>query len=141
MIAPDSSVVIAALAPWHEAHRQARAALAHNDVRLPAHVAVETTSALSRAPEGYRLAPAVVLEAIERGFPRPWLVLEARRLRDALRRAVQCGVRGGALHDALIAATVAQESGEIVSVDRRALPTYRAMEVAVRFIEVSRPLA
>lgn len=27
MIAPDSSVVIAALAPWHEAHHSARAAL------------------------------------------------------------------------------------------------------------------
>ena len=35
---------------------------------------------------------------------------------------------------ALIAATAAANDAEILSADRRALPTYRAMDVAVRFI-------
>ncbi|MGH2833550.1 MAG: PIN domain-containing protein [Solirubrobacteraceae bacterium] len=135
MIAPDCSVVIAALAPWHEAHRPARAALAGSQARLPAHVAFETTSALSRMPEGQRIAPAVVLEALERGFSQPWLSMDGEGLRDALRRAVEAGVRGGALYDALIAATVAWHDGEILSADQRALGTYRAMDVEVRFIE------
>ncbi len=135
MLAPDSSVVIAALAPWHEAHRPARAALAEGEARLPAHVAFETTSALSRMPEGRRIAPAVVLEALERGFAQPWLSLDAAGLRDALHRAVEAGVRGGALYDALIAATAAGHSADVLSADGRALGTYRAMGVGVRFLE------
>lgn len=134
MIAPDSSVVIAAIAPWHEAHRQARSALSEDEARLPAHVAFETTSALSRMPEGQRIAPAVVLEALERLFTRTWLSIGAGDLRDALRTAVRAGGRGGALYDALIAATAAAHDAEILSADRRALPTYQAMDVAVRFI-------
>ncbi len=135
MIAPDSSVVIAALAPWHEAHESARAAIAEAEVRLPAHVAFETTSALSRMPQGRRIAPAVVLEALERGFSAPWLSMQANDMRDALRKAVEAGVRGGALYDALIAATVAQHGGEILSADRRALATYHTMAVEVIFLE------
>ena len=135
MIAPDSSVVIAALAPWHEAHGPARAALAEGVVRLPAHVGFETTSALSRMPEGRRIAPAVVLEALQRGFPRPWLAMDAEGLREALQKAVEAGVRGGALYDALIAATAASYDAEIVSADRRALPTYQAMGVAATIID------
>lgn len=130
VLAPDTSAVIAALSPWHEAHHPARAALANAEVRLPAHVAFETTSALSRMPEGRRIAPTVVLEALERGFSKPWLALDG----DALRQAVQAGVRGGALYDALIAATAATHNAEILSADRRALPTYRAMDVEVRFV-------
>lgn len=134
MIAPDSSVVIAALAPWHEAHLLARAALVENEVKLPSHVAFETTSALSRMPEGRRIAPTIVLEALERGFTQPWLALDASALRDALRQAVNTGVRGGALYDALIAATAAGHDAELLSADRRALATYRAMGVPVKFI-------
>jgi predicted nucleic acid-binding protein len=134
VIAPDSSVVIAALAPWHEAHRSARVTLERGDVRLPAHVAFETTSALSRMPEGRRIAPGVVLEALEHGFAQPWLVMNARQSHAALRRAITAGVRGGALYDALIAATVARHKGQLVSVDQRALTTYQAMGTDVSFI-------
>jgi predicted nucleic acid-binding protein len=135
VIAPDSSVVIAVLAPWHEAHRAARATLAEDDARLPAHVAFETTSALSRMPQGRRIAPAVVLEALKRGFKETWLALDAADSRDALQRAVDAGVRGGALYDALIAATAAAHEAQIVSADRRAHATYAAMAVEVRFVD------
>jgi predicted nucleic acid-binding protein len=135
VIAPDSSVVIAAIAPWHEAHEPARAALAGGEVGLPAHVAFETTSALSRMPKGRRIAPKVVLKALEQSFSRPWLAMDAHGLQDALKRATAAGVRGGALYDALIAATAAGHDAEVLSADRRALPTYRAMGVEVRLIE------
>lgn len=135
MTAPDSSVVIASLAPWHEAHKAARAALlTGGDLRLPTHVAFETTSALSRMPEGYRIAPAVVLEALELGFPEPWLTLEAADQHDALRRAVEAGVRGGALYDALIAATASKHGAELLSADRRARGVYQAMGVEATLI-------
>ncbi len=135
MIAPDSSAVIAALAPWHEAHDPCRAAIQEAEVRLPAHVAFETTSALSRMPKGRRIAPAVVLTALERDFAAPWLALEGTDLRVALQRAVAAGIRGGALYDALIAATAATHDAEILSADRRALTTYQAMGVGVRFVD------
>jgi predicted nucleic acid-binding protein len=135
VIAPDSSVVIAALAPWHETHTTARSALAGGEVRLPAHVAFETASALSRMPEGRRIAPTVVLEGLERGFAQRWLSLDADGLRDALSRAITAGVRGGALYDALIAATAAAHGATVLSADRRALKTYQVMDVEVRLLE------
>jgi predicted nucleic acid-binding protein len=130
VIAPDSSIVIASLAPWHEAHQPARAALLADDVRLPTHVAFETTSALSRMP------PTVVVEALGLGFPAPWLTLEAADQRDALQRAVKAGVRGGALYDALIAATASKHGATLLSADRRARGTYQAMGVEATFIDV-----
>lgn len=136
MIAPDSSVVIAALAPWHELHDQARAALSEREVRLPAHVACETVSALSRMPEGRRIAAPIVLQALELGFAAPWLALDAGDLRDALGTAVRAGVRGGALYDALIAATASLHDAELLTADRRALDVYRVLNVNVRLVEV-----
>lgn len=136
MIAPDSSVVIAAVAPWHTAHRPARAALIGVDARLPAHVAFETTSALSRMPEGRRMAPTLVLEALQRGFPKPWLALSGSDQRSCLRKAVEGGLRGGALYDALIAMTAAKHGANLVSADRRARPTYEAMGIEAVFIDI-----
>jgi predicted nucleic acid-binding protein len=135
VIAPDSSVVIAALAPWHVAHQPARTALMRDEVRLPAHVAFETTSALSRMPEGRRIAPAVVLQAIEAAFGQPWLTLDAAEQRNALQRAVGAGVRGGALYDALIAATASRHGAWLLSADRRAHGAYQAVGVEVTFLD------
>lgn len=137
MIAPDSSVVIAAIAPWHLAHRPARAALAGADARLPAHVAFETTSALSRMPEGRRMSPAVVLDALQQDFPKPWLTLSGNDQRSSLRKAVEAGIRGGALYDALIAATVTKHGADLISADHRARPTYEAMGVKAVFIDTA----
>lgn len=86
-------------------------------------------------PEGRRIAPTVVLEALERGFAAHWLAMDARHMRKALRKAIDAGIRGGALYDALIAATVVHHKGQLVSADRRALGTYRAMDIEVSFVE------
>lgn len=134
MIAPDSSVAIAAAAPWHVAHEAAVAALAGDRSSLIAHVAYETTAAMSRLPEGQRLGPAVVLEWLERRFPDRWLVLPAVASRHALRTAVGHGIRGGALYDALIAATAAHHKHTLISADRRAVPVYAAFGLNVVYI-------
>jgi len=86
-------------------------------------------------PEGRRIAPSVVLDALNRAFKQPWLALDAESSREALRRAVAAGVRGGALYDALIAATAAAHGAQIVSADRRANATYLAMAAEVRFLD------
>ena len=134
MIAPDSSVTIAAAAPWHVAHEAAVAALAADRPSLIAHVAFETTAALSRMPEGQRLAPAVVREWLERRFRSRWIGLSATETRTSLRTAVEHGIRGGALYDALIAATASHHGHVLVSADRRAAPTYSAFGVDVIYL-------
>lgn len=134
MIVPDSSVTIAAAAPWHVAHEAAAAALATGQPALIAHVAFETTAALSRMPEGQRLSPAVVLAWLERRFPTPWLALPVAATQRGLRAAVDSGIRGGALYDALIAAAAAHHKRTLVSADRRAAPVYAAVGVDVVYL-------
>ena len=134
MIAPDSSVTIAAASPWHVAHDAAVSALAAEPAALIAHVAYETTAAISRMPQGHRLAPSVVLEWLERRFPDRWLVLTAAATRRTLRDAVRHGVRGGGLYDALIAATAVHHDHTLLSADRRAAPVYSALGVEVVYI-------
>jgi predicted nucleic acid-binding protein len=134
VIAPDSSVTIAAAAPWHVAHQAAVAALAAEEASLISHVAFETTAALSRMPEGQRLAPAVVLEWLQLRFGSRWLALPAAAARRGLRTAVGQGFRGGALYDALIATTALHHHQTLISADRRAAPVYSALGVEAVFI-------
>ena len=135
MIAPDTSVVLAALAPWHSGHVVAREVLSAAQARrLPVHVAFETCSTLSRMPERERIASEIVYRALEMLFPDSWLQLEAPTARRALATAVAAGVRGGALYDALIAATAHAHGARLVSFDRRALPTYELAGVDVQLL-------
>jgi predicted nucleic acid-binding protein len=134
VIAPDSSVTIAAAAPWHEAHAVAVAALAGDGTSLIGHVAFETTAAMSRMPQGHRLAPPVVLAWLERRFPGPWLALPAAAARAALRVAVDEGLRGGGLYDALVGATAAHHGHTLITADRRAAPVYAALGVDVAWV-------
>jgi predicted nucleic acid-binding protein len=134
LIAPDSSVTIAAAVPWHVAHEAAAAALAADQPALIAHVAFETTAALSRMPGGHRLSPAVILGWLERRFPTTWLTLPAAATQRGLRTAVNSGIRGGAVYDALIAATAAHHKHTLVSADRRAATVYAAVGVDVVYL-------
>ncbi len=134
MIAPDSSVTIAAAAPWHVAHRAATSALAVEQASLIAHVAFETTAAMSRMPEGQRLAPETVRSWLEHRFGARWLALPATGARRALQIAVEHGIRGGALYDALIAATAVHHDHILLSADRRAASSYAALGVEVVYL-------
>jgi predicted nucleic acid-binding protein len=76
----------------------------------------------------------VVLEWLERRFEARWLALPAGATRRDLRAAVAHGIRGGALYDALIAATAAHHKHTLLSADRRAAPVYAAVGVDVVYI-------
>jgi predicted nucleic acid-binding protein len=134
VITPDSSVAVAAAAQWHAGHEAARQALGRNVATLGTHVAYETTAALSRMSEGHRISAGVVLEWLERRFPEPWVGLPPAAARRALRRAVEHGVRGGALYDALVGATAAHHGLTLLTADQRAAPVYRALGVAVEYV-------
>lgn len=85
-------------------------------------------------PDGQRLAPAVVLEWLALRFGSRWLGLPAPATRRALRTAVEQGIRGGALYDALIAATALHHRHTLITADRRAAPVYSALGVAAVYI-------
>lgn len=135
MIAPDSSVVVASMGEWHPLYKASQAALAGSDRRLIGHVAFECVGTISRMPEPYRAEPTVVLEALGDDYPSAWLVLDADSQREALWTAVSRGVYGGALYDALIAATAREHDATLLSADRRALPVYEAIGVDVAYLE------
>jgi predicted nucleic acid-binding protein len=134
VIVPDTNTLIAALASHHDAHERAVDALG-DAPRLIVHVAFETSSVLSRMPEGQRMEATIVLDALERKFPEPWLSLDRDGERSCLRRAVDAGLYGGALYDALIAATAAEHGATLLSADHRAGATYEAMGVVVAFLD------
>lgn len=135
MIAPDTSVLIPALAPTYQGHERCLAALVGQSPRLISHVGFETTSVLSRMPEGLRLTPSTVRDALDRDFPDSWLALDADAQRDCLDRAVDAGLRGGALYDALIAATARGHGATLLSADRRASAAYEAMGARVEYLQ------
>jgi predicted nucleic acid-binding protein len=134
VIVADSSVLIAALASHHDGHARAADAL-RGASELIVHAAFETCSVLSRLPEDLRMEAATVLETLERDFPRPWLAMDQDGQRACLRRAVDAGLRGGALYDALIAATAREHGATLLSADRRAREAYEAIGVDVSYIE------
>ena len=133
MIAADTSVVIAAFASWHEAHVKAREAVSGR-VRLPAHVLLETFSVLTRLAPPHRAAPEVVESFLSRQFPGAPLTLPARAHWALLKHAIRVGVAGGAVYDALIAATASKASVKLLTLDRRALPTYERMGIDYELI-------
>jgi predicted nucleic acid-binding protein len=133
LISPDTSVVVAAFASWHEGHRAARAALS-SDCRLPAHVATETYSVLTRLPPPHRVSPEVVVSFLEMTFTEPWLTLSAMEHAALLREAAEKGVRGGSLYDAMVAGTARQRGATLVTRDRRATQVYNALGVPFQLV-------
>ncbi len=135
MITADTSVLIAMLRPGHEFHRVARTALQRDELRLVAHTAAETFSELTgRRP---RVAPRTALSAL-RAIDREPLTLSARAYLTTLERCVECGVVGGSVYDALIAATAREAGARLISLDRRAAPTYAAIGVDVHLLQPQR---
>jgi len=133
LIVVDTSVVVAGFASWHEGHAGALAALAEGP-RLPAHVALEAYSVLTRLPPPHRATAGIVLSFIERRFPDALLTLPASAHRRMLKDAAEAGITGGALYDALVAATARHAGGTLLTRDRRATRTYEAIGADFRLI-------
>jgi predicted nucleic acid-binding protein len=130
LITADTSVVVPALLDWHEHHEIAHPAT-DGVTQLPTHVLAESYSVLTRLPHGLSLAPEVAAELLLEAFPGTPLVLAAVAHQGLLRELAGAGVRGGAVYDAVVAATAAAAGADLLTLDGRAVSTYRA--VGVRF--------
>lgn len=126
----DTSVVVAAFASWHEHHDEARGAL-DDGARLIDHCALETYSVLTRLPPPHRSASEVVRDFLRLRFSEPYLRLDARAYREFILNLPERAITGGAVYDAVVAATAVAHSAELVSCDRRAVPTYEKIGVRI----------
>ena len=129
MNAADSSLIVAAFASWHEKHEVARRAL-DAGTRVIEHCALETYSVLTRLPAPHRAAGEVVRDFLHARLKRPALRLSREAYRAFLLELPDHAI-GGAVYDALVAATAAQHGAVLLSCDRRAAATYE--RYGVRF--------
>jgi predicted nucleic acid-binding protein len=130
LIAVDTSVVVAAFATWHQGHEAAAGALARRP-RLPAHALVESYSVLTRLPAPHTAAAPTVGEFLRARFSAAPLILPANLYRRLLDTAQAAGISGGAIYDALIAATAKNVNAVLLTRDRRAVATYE--KIGARF--------
>jgi predicted nucleic acid-binding protein len=134
-VTPDSSVVIAAFASWNRHHETSIAALVENGiVDLVAHAELESYSVLTRLPEPFRAEPALVADYLHKDYPGKRMVLPERERRDLVRRLASRSIAGGAVYDAIVAATAAHHGHGLLSCDRRAALSYNRLDVEVTYI-------
>jgi predicted nucleic acid-binding protein len=133
VIAVDTSVVVAGFASWHEGHPSAAAALARKP-RVPAHVLVEAYSVLTRLPPPHRAPADLVATFLAERFPEAPLVLPARAHLALVETAARTGLAGGAIYDALIAATARRAGATLLTRDQRARSVYDRMKVVYELV-------
>jgi predicted nucleic acid-binding protein len=132
-VTADTSAVIAALSSWHEQHESADAALAAVR-RLPAHVALEAYSVLTRLPGGLAVGANDAARVLTERFPDPPL-----RLGDDARAALvdvlaAAGVQGGGAYDGLVGLEAKAHGETLLTLDARALRAYQRLGVDYQVI-------
>lgn len=129
----DTSVAIAVAVADHAGHETTVDALAGRTLGLAGHAAFETFSALTRLPAPLRRTPATVARLLAATFPESRF-LSARATAALFAALPATGIAGGSVYDALVGATAAEHGVTLVTRDRRAVDTYRALDVSVQLI-------
>lgn len=127
--APDTSVLVASFASWHEHHDVAFDAIARVDA-IVAHCMLETYSVLTRLPAPHRMTPSVVAAYLDQSFGA--VAVFALPAADQRRLVATCSTQGlasGAIYDALIAATCAHAGLRLLTLDSRARQTYAVLGI------------
>lgn len=129
-IAADTSVLVASFAAWHEHHELAFAAIDRVDSVI-AHCLLETFSVLTRLPAPHRMTADVVATYLETSFAEhEVLALSGAEQRLLVAKCAAQGLSGGAIYDALIAATCTRRRARLLTLDARARTTYAALGTA-----------
>jgi len=129
----DTSVAVALLVSDHEHHDRTFQAVGGRRLGLAGHAAFETFSVLTRLPPPARRTPAAVARLLTANFADSRF-LGARAAAGLLRALESKGIAGGSVYDALVAAVAAEHGCVLATRDRRALDTYRALDVDVELL-------
>ncbi len=129
----DSSVAMALVLPDHDHHLIAARALAGRRLGLAGHAAFEAVSVLTRLPPPLRRTPATIARMLAERFPESRF-LSPELAAELLGRLAGLGIGGGAVYDALVAATAAEHRLPLVSLDRRAANVYRTLDVELELL-------
>jgi predicted nucleic acid-binding protein len=129
----DTSVAVALVVSDHGGHAATADALAGHRLGLAGHAAFETFSVLTRLPPPARRTPAAVGRLLEANFPATRFLGPAAA-QALLGRLPSLGLSGGSAYDALVGAVAAEHGLVLATRDRRALPTYRLLDVDVRLL-------
>jgi predicted nucleic acid-binding protein len=124
----DTSVAIALTVEDHEHHESTRRSVGDRRLGLAGHAAFETFSVLTRLPPPARRTPAAVARLIDSLFPASRFLGE-EAARSVLVELATLGIAGGAVYDALVGAAAREHGLTLMTRDRRALDTYRALGV------------
>jgi predicted nucleic acid-binding protein len=128
-VTADTSVVVPALAGWHDNHEAAASAL--DDVAaLPAHVLTEAYAVLTRLPGGLAVAPEAAAAVLASRFGQAPLQLAGAARRTLLSTLAAAGIGGGASYDGLVALEAAAHEQVLLTRDARAQDIYRRLGVA-----------
>jgi predicted nucleic acid-binding protein len=129
----DTSVAVALVVSDHRHHDETFEALEGRRLGLAGHAAFETFSVLTRLPPPARRTPSTVARLLEANFPDSRFLSE-RAAKSLLAELASRKIAGGSVYDALVGAAANQHGLTLATRDRRALDTYRALEVRVEII-------
>lgn len=129
----DTSAAIALLVSDHQHHEVTFRALSDRVLGLCGHAAFETFSVLTRLPGSQRLSPTVARRLLEVNFPAS-RQLSATAATALLASLAQQNIAGGAVYDALVAATAVEHAMTLVSRDGRAAQTYQRLGVRLELL-------
>jgi predicted nucleic acid-binding protein len=129
----DTSVAVALSVADHAQHDETVAAIGARKLGLAGHAAFETFSVLTRLPPPARRTPATVARLLTANFPATSFLGE-NGAADLLERLQAGGIAGGAVYDALVGAAAREHGLTLATRDRRALETYRALDVRIELL-------
>jgi predicted nucleic acid-binding protein len=130
----DTSIAVALCVTGHEGRNASRLAVQGRRVGLAGHAAFETFSVLTRLPAPARRTSAAVGRLLAGNFAHTRFLSDDRAA-ALLARLPGIGVSGGSVYDALVGATAVEHGVPLVTRDRRALGTYRALDVDVVLVD------
>jgi predicted nucleic acid-binding protein len=134
VIVLDTSVAVAAALPWHQDHGAVRSALPRGRTTAIGQVVVETYSVLTRLPPVQRVPAGVARDYLRQAFVLPPLVLAPESYERLIELAAEEGITGGAVYDAIVAATARESGATLLTLDRRAIRTYELAGADYRFV-------
>jgi predicted nucleic acid-binding protein len=129
----DTSVAAALTIADHDHHDVTSRAVGSRRLGLAGHAAFETFSVLTRLPPPARRTPAAVARLLAVNFPHSRF-LGAKAAAALLGELHTLGIAGGAVYDALVGAAANEHSLALATRDRRALDTYRILDVRVELV-------